>query len=199
MAYLITFHRSRSPAYARAVAIADRLPGARLGVVDGAAAHQVPVAAGSFATLGEMLPLIRHWRGAALWRDDVRLPPGALARLAAVVACTQERGASGGATWHCRAWAPDGLPCQIVARRLPWGFSRNPGDAPVRAALVRTVARGACADACPWYDEAAVTAALERQCAQDRGDGTAPPPGAGRDERAWLARLLADVDWGEGP
>ena len=44
LASWMIFHRSRSPASARAVAIADRLPDARVGVVDGVPAQQVPVA-----------------------------------------------------------------------------------------------------------------------------------------------------------
>ena len=127
--HALHFGRSSSPHYPAAVALAAQVAGATVTGDGATTVHRVPLDAAMLPVIAELLQLVAGWKGTALCREGERLPPTALHRVGAVIACWQDRQTSGLAELHCQGWGT------AARRRCPAGCwcRRCPGASPTRS------------------------------------------------------------------
>ena len=199
--HTLHFRRSSSPHYPAAVALAAQVPGATVTGDGTTTVHAVPLDAAVLPVIAELLRLVAGWKGTALCREGERLPPTALQRVGAVIACWQDRQTSGLAELHCQGWGDrwrTAVPCRLLARALPSGLGQlAPADG-MGARPIQGLAQRHCVTACPAYDAVAVVAGMAAHLRDLRRAAPVErwqPPRPADD--TWLARLLDDVDLGD--
>lgn len=176
---------SASPSFARAVALARRLPGSEIAGTGRAQTITVPIDLTELAATSELLTLTAGWRRVTLRADGLPLPRGQGYALRDVVACYTEYRVSGLGSDHCwgrtRAW-PARVPCRLLD-----GLADAPACQGGDRARVRRVVEGMAAirmvAACPAFDAAAVAQAL--------APTALPLPAA---QRRWLRQVLARLE-----
>ena len=198
--YVLQLGWSRSTHYHQARALAKGAPGARVTGTGTAATIHVPLREWGPAPLLQLLHLAKGWKGTALHLDGTPLPDLALWRLAATAECAVECALGGAEVLHC--WGlvegrPRSLPCRFLDPILPAESDGTPvaawATALHAAARIQTVA------ACPFYDRAAIAAALAAWAEGSDPIATQIPQAWQRWTDAQTAqRLLAEVDLGPG-
>ncbi len=195
--YELTFGFSTSPNYARAVSIANTVPGYRTVGDQRAALHIVPVAAAHAAQLGLLLALASSWRSLSLTIDGVDVGRQRIGALLRVLSCYRDLRLGGLEELHC--WGLPGrrarVPCRVIDGLLPWRLEGEYADPMVQPRLVGALIRESMVEACSAFDADAVRQAALEQAAT----GRERPRGelGGTADGELLERLLRDVDLGD--
>jgi len=175
MTIILTFGWSTSSEYARAVGLAESLPGYQCEGASRAVRHQVPILGAPLPVLEELLSLVRGWRSSVLLDDgEVIGRPGSLRR---VVDCQRRRARSALESLHCwglPAVARGRVPCRLVERVLPWALVGEYADSRLLPRILTAHAREQLVDACPHYEpDTVLRAALAARGQPRQGfDGT---------------------------
>lgn len=199
MSYVLTVGWSSSPAFARVRALVDAIPGATTDGAGRAWTAHVPVDRTATPQVAELLTVVVGWRQTRLRWDATPLPGGALVGLQRVLACAQAATVADAGALHCWGLTQGvryRLPCRYLHGLLPWRPAEDPGH---WAAAVNGAARLQGVVACPYYDPAAMRAAIAGWAAgQDPCDAALAALGPVGPARRALARLLDDIDLGDG-
>ena len=199
--YVLQLGWSRSTRYAQARAWAEAAPGATVTGAGTAVTVRLPLRDLPPRHVLRLLQRAKTWKGTALRLEDTPLPQVALWQLESTAACAVERELGGAGPLHC--WgltegSPRSVPCRLLAGLVAdW---RDGGPVAMQAAALHAAARTRTVAVCPFYDPAAIAAALA--AGADRQE-----PIARQIPAAWqrwveaqtAARLLAAVDLGLGP
>ena len=191
MALQLHFGWSSSAHYPHAIALARGMPGVQEQGEGREREIRVPVDL-RVPHFAELLHLVNGWKRTQLRAGDQPLPAVRVWLLQRVIECWQDRAIAGVGRQHC--WGAPLLrrgrvPCLLLDERLPpdpQGASRNEWDAYLTAAAHETLVI-----VCPAYATGPIHGALHDWFA---GRASRRPDV----DRDTLARLLADVDVGDG-
>jgi hypothetical protein len=196
--YTLELGWSRSAQYAQARAWAEAAPGASVTGEGHDLIIQVPLRDWPPARLLQLLHWAKDWKGTQLRLDGTPLPHLALWHLAATAECAADGLLGGAGPLHC--WGvvegrTHRVPCRFLDAILP--YRRDDTPVAIWAAALHAAARTRTVAACPFYDPAAIAAALT-------GWGEGRDPIAALIPQAWqrwleartAKRLLTDVDLG---